>query len=150
MIAVVEAFTAAAGGQPAAALRHAHAAHDLADTATTAELLTLLDGYQPGQLAPMERAERDLARARLTTGDAGPGTAVAFTAAITGLREHSTPYHLAHGLLDHAEHLIRLGETEAAEAATDEARSIATRLGCQPLLDRAETIQPTSPSAVAS
>jgi len=94
----------------------------------------------------MERAERDLARARLTTGDAGPDIA----AAIAGLREHSTPYHLAHGLLDHAEHLIRLGETEAAEAATDEARSIATRLGCQPLLDRAETIQPTSPSAVAS
>ena len=98
----------------------------------------------------MERAERDLARARLTTGDAGPGTAVAFTAAIPGLREHATPYHLALGLLDQAEHLIRLGETEAAEAATDEARSIATRLGCQPLLDRAETIQPTSPSAVAS
>ena len=58
MIAVVEAFTAAAGGQPAAALRHAHAAHDLADTATTAELLTLLDGYQPGQLAP--RYQREL------------------------------------------------------------------------------------------
>jgi len=39
----------------------ARTACDLADTAT--ELLALLDGYQPGQLAPMQRAERDLARA---------------------------------------------------------------------------------------
>ena len=30
----------------------ARAAHDLADTATAAELLTMLDGYRPGQLAP--------------------------------------------------------------------------------------------------
>jgi hypothetical protein len=89
LIAVVDAFTAAARGQPAAALRHdraildhadamgishefvrwawplaARAAHDLADAATTRELLALLDGYQPGQLAPTQRAERDLARAR--------------------------------------------------------------------------------------
>jgi hypothetical protein len=174
-IAAVEAFAAAAGGQPAAALRHAQtvlghasilgiswdflrwawplaarAAHDLADTATTTELLALLDGYQPGQLAPMQRAERDLARARLTTGDAGADTAAAFTAAIVGLRDRSTPYHLAHGLLDHAEHLIRLGEAQAAEAAIVEARDIASRLGCQPLLDRAETIQPTGSRAVAS
>ena len=76
-IAIAEAFTAAALGQPADALRHARAAldhadalgisadmlrwawplaaraaHDLADTATTAGLLALLDGYRPGQLAP--------------------------------------------------------------------------------------------------
>ena len=162
LIAVAEAFTAAARRQPAAALRHARtalghagalgisheylrwawplaarAAHDLADTATAAELLALLDGYRPGQLAPMQRAERDLARARLTAADGGPDAAAAFAAAITGLRQHSTPYHLAHGLLDHAEHLLRLGDDEAAEAAISEARDIAARLGCQPLLDRA-------------
>ena len=173
---MTEAFTAAARRQPAAALRHARvafghveilgisnedlrwawplaarAAHDLADTATTTELLALLDGYRPGQLAPMQRAERDLARARLVASNGGgPEASSAFAAAIAGLRQHSTPFHLAHGLLDHAEHLIRLGETEAAVAATGDARSIATRLGCQPLLDRAETIQPTSPRAVAS
>jgi len=77
-IAVAEAFTAAARRQPAVALRHARAAvdlasalgishelsqwawplaarsaHELADTAIVGELLVLLDGYQPGQLAPM-------------------------------------------------------------------------------------------------
>jgi len=163
VIAVAEAFTAAARGQPSAALRGARAvlghaalsisheylrwawplaaraAHDLADTATTTELLAQLDGYQPGQLAPMQRAEGDLARARLTDAS-GPDTGAAFPAAIAGLREHSTPYHLAHGLLDHARYLTRLGNTEAAEAAVSEARDIARHLHCQPLLDRAEVI----------
>jgi tetratricopeptide (TPR) repeat protein len=175
LIAATEAITAAAGRQVAAALRCANAAlghaaalgisHeylrwawplaaraacDLADTAAITELLAVLDGYRPGHLAPMQRAERDLARARRAADDGDPGAGAAFTAAIAGLREHSTPYHLAHGLLDQAEYLTRLGDTEAAETATAEARDIATRLRCQPLLDRTETIQPVSPRAAAS
>jgi len=165
-IAAAEAFTAAADRDPAAALRYARAAlghagalgisheylrwawplaaraaHDLADTAATAELLVMLDEYRPGQLAPMQRAERDLARARRTADDGGPDTAATFTAAIAGLREHSTPYHLAHGLLDHAEYLTRLGDTEATGTAVGEARDIAARLRCRPLLDRTEAIE---------
>ena len=140
LIAVAEAFTAAARGKPAAALRHARAvldqvgalsisgetlrwawplaaraAHDVADTAATGELLALLDGYRPGQLAPMQRAERDLARVRLTPADAGPDTAGA-----------------------------------AWMAAIGEAAGVAQRLRCQPLLDRADTIQPTRPRTAAS
>jgi len=174
-IAAVEAFTAAARHQPDTALHRARtvlghadalgiswdflrwawplaarAAHDLTNTATTTELLAMLDRYQLGQLAPMQRAERDLARARLTTAEAGPDTGAAFPAAITGLRQHSTPYHLAHGLLDHAVHLLRTGDDEAAAAAAGEARSIAQQLRCQPLLDRADTTQPATPQATAS
>jgi hypothetical protein len=174
-IAVAEAFTAAALGQPAAALRHARAAldhaavlgisaedlrwawplaaraaHDLADTAATGDLLALLDGYQPGQLAPMQRAERDLARARLAAASGDPDAGPAFAAAVAGLRQHSTPYHLAHGLLDHAAHLAARGETEAAAAAAGEAAGIAQRLGCQPLTDRADTTQPARPRTAAS
>jgi class 3 adenylate cyclase/predicted ATPase len=173
-IALAEAFAATARRQPAAALRHARAAlghagalgishehlrwawplaaraaYDLADTAASAELLALLDGYHPGQLAPMQRAERDLARARLTAPD-GPAAAAAFADAITGLRQHSTPYHLAHGLLDHASHLLRIDDDEVARTAIGEARAIAQRLRCQPLLDRAETIQPARPRTAAS
>jgi hypothetical protein len=125
------------------------AVHDLADTATTAELLALLDRYRPGQLAPMQRAERDLARARLTALGSGPAAAPAFPSVIAGLRQHSTPCHLAHGLLDHARHFIHLGETEAAETVIGEARDIAGRLHCQPLLDRADTTQPATPRATA-
>ena len=109
----------------------ARAAHDLADTAATGEL-------------------RDLARARLAAGGGKPEAGPAFAAAITGLRQHSTPYHLAHGLLDHAAHLSHLGDDQAAAAAIGEAAGIAARLGCQPLLDRTETIQPARPRTAAS
>ena len=174
-IAVVEAFTAAALGQPAAALRRARAAlahadvlgisaedlrwawplaaraaYDLADTATAAELLAMLDAYRPGQLAPMQRAERDLARARLSAAGGDPDAGPAFAAAIDGLRQHSTPYHLAHGLLDHAAHLAARGDAEAALAAAGEAAGIAARLGCQPLADRADITPSARPRTTAS
>ena len=90
-----------------------------------------------GHLAPMLRAERDLARARLAVADGEPAVAAAFADAVTGLRERSTPYHLAHGLLDHAEYLAGHGDTAAAALAAGEAREIARRLRCQPVLDRA-------------
>jgi len=166
-VSLVEAFTAAARRQPQDVLRHARAvlAHvdvlgishiclrwawplaaraacELRDTATTTGLLTLLDSYQLGYLAPMLRAERDLARARLADDDGDQSAAAAFASAIFTLRELSTPYHLAGGLLDHAEYLTRHGDTAAAALATAEARDIAHRLRCQPLLDRAADMTP--------
>jgi hypothetical protein len=161
----VEAFTAAARNRPRDALRYAReslahadtlgisfeplrwtwplaarAAYELRDTAATSELLAPLDSHQPGHLAPMQRAERDLTSARRAADDCDPAAAAAFAAAISSLRELSTPYHLAHGLLDHAGHLTRLGDTEAAAAAIDEARDIAGNLRCQPLMDQAANI----------
>ncbi len=166
LISVVEAFTAAARRQPEDALSHARAAlahaealgisfetlrwawplaaraaFELGDTATTRELIAMLDSYQPGHVAVMLRAERDLARARLADSDGDQTVASAFAAAITGLREHSTPYHLAHGLLDHAEYLTRQGDAEAAALAIEEARTIGNGLRCQPLLDRADAME---------
>jgi tetratricopeptide (TPR) repeat protein len=171
-ISVAEAFTAAARGQPGGALRHARdtlshvgalgisheclcwawplaarAAHDLGDAIAIGELLSLLDSYQPGHLAPMLRAERDLTRARLADQRGDPHAAASFATAIAAVREHGTPYHLAHGLLDYAQHLSRRGDADAAPAA-DEARDIARRLRCQPLLDRAEVIS-TEPAVRA-
>jgi class 3 adenylate cyclase/tetratricopeptide (TPR) repeat protein len=165
-VSLVEAFTAAARRQPRDVLRlargtlaHANAlgisdeclrwawplaaraAYELGDTAAD-ELLALLDACQPGHLAPMQRAERDLVRARLAAADGDPAAGAAFAAAIGGLRELSTPYHLAYGLLDHARFLTRLGDAEAAAAAIGEARDIADNLRCQPLRDQAATIAP--------
>jgi hypothetical protein len=97
----------------------------------------------------MLRAERDLVRARLTATDGDPAAGAAFAAAITGLRQHSTPYHLAHGLLDHAQYLSHLGDDEAAQAAIGEATSIAQRLRCQPLLDCADTTHTARPRTAA-
>jgi hypothetical protein len=45
-------------------------------------------------------------------------------------------------LLDHAEHLERHGDSTAAALAVGEARDIAQKLRCQPLLDRAEALSP--------
>ncbi len=166
-LGLTEAFTAVAHGRPEEALRctravltHAdalgishgelvwawslavRAAHEVSDAAATQELLALLDSYQPGHVVPLLRAERDLARARLTGQDDDQTPAgAAFAAAITGLREYGTPYHLAHGLLDHAQYLLRNGDDQAAAQAIDEARAIGARLRCQPLLDRAEATE---------
>ena len=123
----------------------ARAAHDLHDIAATRELLALLDGYQPGYLPPMLRTERDLVRARLAAADGDSAAAASLAAAVGGLRELSTPYHLAHGLLDYAQDLMRTCDTEGAAAAIEEARAIAGRLRCQPLLDRAAGIAPAKP-----
>jgi class 3 adenylate cyclase len=115
----------------------ARAAWELGAGPASTELLAMLDALQPGQLTRILRAERDLARARLA---AAGERAAELAAAITGLRELSTPYHLAHGLLDQAGELIRRGEPDAAAAAADEATAIAVQLRCQPLLDRAADI----------
>ncbi len=168
LTSLLEAFAAAARRQPADALRHArailahakaigissvaprwawplaaHCAYELGDTAAVRELLALLDSYQPGHLAPMLRAERDLTRARLAADDGDEAAAASFAAAIKSLREQSTPYHLAQGLLDHAEYLLASNDAQAAAAAIEEARDLAGRLRCQPLMDRAATL--TSP-----
>ena len=171
IIRVAEAFTAAARHQPQDALRDARgalshagalgigfealrwawplaarAACDLGDTVTIGELLVMLDDCPPGHLAPMLRAERDLVRARLAASDGEQAAAASFAAAVSGMHEHSTPYHFAHGLLDHAAYLIRLGDADAAETAVSEAGDIAQRLRCQPLVDRAADLTRQQPS----
>jgi len=175
MVSLVEAFTATARHRPGNALRHAcdalarvdvlgistenqrwawplaaRAAHDLRDFGVTRELLALLDARQRGDLAPMLRAERDLTRARLADRDGDPAAGRAFAAAVTHLREQSTPYHLAHGLLDHAQYLLRHHDAGAAALFVAEARDIAARLRCQPLLDRAADLDPASPRTAAA
>ncbi len=80
-------------------------AFGLGDTEAVQTLVAMLDAYRPGDLVPMLVAERALVGARLASVAGDPGADGLFTAAITALRERSTPYHLAQGLLDHAEHL---------------------------------------------
>ena len=111
----------------------------------TRELLTLLDSYMPGHLGPMLCAERDLVRARLTSHEDDQATAASLAGAISSLRQLSTPYHLAHGLLDQAQHLMQVPDADAAAHAVNEARAIARDLACQPLLDRAADITPAGP-----
>jgi class 3 adenylate cyclase/predicted ATPase len=173
-VSLLAALTAAAQGKPEQALKHATATiahagaigmtHEsvawawalaaraallLDDSPATTELLDLVEGRPPGQTGPMLRAERDLVRARLAARDNGESAADAFAAAIRGLRERATPYHLAHGLLDYAEYLVAQGSGDAATTAVSEARDIATALRCQPLLDRAAALTEPGPRVPA-
>jgi class 3 adenylate cyclase/tetratricopeptide (TPR) repeat protein len=115
----------------------ARAASELADHAAVRELLAMLDSRPPGHVPAMLRPEREVALARLAAADGDQAAEPLFASAIGGLRELSTPYHLAHGLLDHAAYLTGLGDATAAAQAIDEARAIGRRLRCQPLLNRA-------------
>ncbi len=145
MLAHVDALGISDDGQRWAWPLAARSACELNDAAATRELLALLDSHPPGQLAPMLRAERNLVRSRLAARDGDPNAGTAFAAAVTSLRERSTPYHLAHGLLDHAEYLTQLADTDAAALAIGEARVIGGRLRCQPLLDRADALDHLTP-----
>jgi hypothetical protein len=116
-------------------------AYDLHDADASQELLAILESRPTGHVPPMLGAERDLARARLADRDSDQSAGAAFAPAITRVREHSTPYHLAQALLDHAEYLARHGDGDGAALAIEEARTIGHRLRCQPLLDRAEAIE---------
>ena len=170
MVSIMEAFTAAARHRPDTALDYARStlaradalgishdwlrwgwplaarcAHELGNSSATRELLVMLDSYPPGHVAPVQRAERELVRARMAGIEGEQAAAAAFASAINSLRELSTPFHLAHGLLDHAQYLMSRGEAEPAVAAIEEAREIAGRLRCGPLLDRAADLMPAQP-----
>jgi hypothetical protein len=180
MVATARAFVATARNDPAEALRQsrisveqveralsfagddgrwawplaARSAHELGDLAAEAELLDLCERQPRGLVAPMQRAEALLIRARLAAAGHGSHSgdpAAEFVVAVEALRLNSTPYQLANGLLDHAIFLTAAGESAAAEQAIAEARSIAAGLGCRPLLDRADalTAATTAEAAVA-
>jgi predicted ATPase len=119
----------------------ARAAHELHDTATTSQLFALLDAHPRGHLPPLLRIERNLANAR-TSADAAP----VFASAISALRRFGSPYHLAHGLLDQAAHLLGAEEPARAEALIEEAVALAASLRAGPVLQRADRIRLARPA----
>lgn len=169
------ALIAVAEGHPRDALQHAQAVLDLADAVgiahetiiwawplavrgalalndeeRAAHLVAFVDGYPPGHIPPLLRAERQLAAARTASTDSRAELDTAFALAITALRRFGSPYHLAHALLDYAERLTDIGDAPAAAELADEARVIAERLGTGPVLERiagrsgAEILQPVA------
>jgi tetratricopeptide (TPR) repeat protein len=113
------------------------AAFELGDTESVEQLILALNRYPSGHIPPLLRAERTLARARLRAAADEPDADDALAAAVAELRAVASPYHLAQGLLDRAEHLARSGQEGDAEALRDEARAIGERLRAPALQDRA-------------
>jgi class 3 adenylate cyclase/tetratricopeptide (TPR) repeat protein len=161
-VELIEAFVATAMGDDAAALEHAlvaaaygsalgiraetvrwawalaaRSAHNLGDTVAQQGVLDELDRHPVGKLPLLLRAERDLVRARLTTGSDDDAVALLFERAVEAYRRIPAQFHLAHALLDHAEFLTATGDRPAAELAVTEAVQIADRLGARPLAERA-------------
>ena len=174
LISLVEAFTAAARRQPQAALRHARAVLAHADALGISHDTCAGRGRWPPAppttwATPPPPASCSPCSTPTSPGtwprccgpnatwpapawpprDGDPAAAAAFAAAISSLREQSTPYHLAHGLLDHAGYLTpaRCRSRRGRHRRSPRHRR---RLRCQPLLDRADAIEPAKPRTAAS
>jgi hypothetical protein len=113
------------------------------DGATVAELLAQLDAYPVGYLPPLLRGERTLARAKQLAETGAADADGAFAAAVAELRAVGSPYHLAYALLDHADHLVSLGQADQADGLRDEVRAIGERLRAPVLLERANATSAT-------
>jgi hypothetical protein len=116
------------------------AAHESGDEEAEGEFLALLEPFPPGHLPPVLRAEQYLARARIAAREGEPAAAGLFESATAALRDARTPFHLAHGLLDHAAFLRRHGRSDEAEVLVDEAGSIGRGLRAEPLVARATAV----------
>jgi tetratricopeptide (TPR) repeat protein len=176
-LAAVDALIAEAQGRTEDALEACRRAHHLATFRTQADfmnwswpvgaraafalhdadalqgLLALLDGTPVGQIPPLLRAERDIARARLASDDDPDRAGALFADGVRGLRAFGSPYHLAQGLLDHAETLLAHDDPGAADTAAPliaEATEIAERLGAVPLAARAARISRLSAAPIGS
>ncbi|MDQ6686221.1 MAG: hypothetical protein M3Z50_01180, partial [Actinomycetota bacterium] len=90
------------------------------------------------------RADALRIRAGLAASQGDPAAGDAYDKATQALRQVGSPYHLAVGLLDQAEHLTATGDPETATALTVEAASIAVTLNATPLIDRADHLTSTA------
>ncbi len=115
------------------------AALALGDVAEATRLVDWLHMHPPGHIPPLLRAEQRRIRAGLLAVADDPHTSSEFAAAVAALRDFGSPYHLAVGLLDHAE-FLRAEQDVVADELVSEAHSIAARLGARPLLDRVERL----------
>jgi tetratricopeptide (TPR) repeat protein len=116
------------------------AALAMGELADANRLLGWLDEHPAGHIPPVLRAERLRLVARCRAAEGEPETAAAFDAAVKALRDVCSPFHLAVGLLDHAEHLAATTDPRRARELAVEAQAIARELGAGSLLERAATL----------
>lgn len=102
----------------------------------------MLDNHPPGRVPQVLRAEALRIRARLVVSGSDGDATMAFDLAVNALREVGSPYHLAVGLLDYAEHSAANGALESARRLAVEAEAIAERLSAKSLVERRKASPP--------
>jgi class 3 adenylate cyclase/tetratricopeptide (TPR) repeat protein len=112
------------------------AAYLLGDTAGVDGLLKRVADRPANALPRIIRAERALvvARREFDLTPAEPAADAAMKAALQGLRDVGSPWHLMLGLGDRAAQLIACGRAEEAVEALDEAESLAASVGAEGVL----------------
>ncbi len=118
------------------------AALALGDLPKAEEILAMVDGLAPGEVAPSVRAHVQRFRARVAA-DKGQGDAVepGFKAAAGTFRELGAPFWLAITLLEHAEWLGSADRADEGGPFLAEAREIFERLEAAPWLERLAAAQ---------
>ncbi len=123
------------------------AATAVGDAAKVDELLSIIEGAQPGHVSPRMRAFGARFGAHRAARQGHSATASAgFLAAADLFRKIETPFELAVVQLEHAEWLVSEGRAEEAAAYAAEAREIFERLRATPWLERLDRL----PTAVAA
>ena len=128
----------------------ADAALALGDETEVTRLVSALEGHRPGHVPPVLRAERLRIRARILANKNDPAAAEAFDAATEAFRDLGSPYHLAVGLLDSADHLLAVGNSTIAQQLAAEADTVADRLPAPCLTERARGFMTSPAAALAS
>ena len=125
----------------------ARAAFEMGEAGTVEKLIELLDRHPVAHLAPVVRAELELARARLLTDATDRAEAIA--TAVEMHRTVESPYHLAQALLDEAEARIASNPADNKHLVLiEEAHAMATSLGARLVTRRAEALGELSAPAL--
>jgi tetratricopeptide (TPR) repeat protein len=118
----------------------ADAALALGEGREVTELVSALDSHRPGHVPPVLRAERLRVQARSLADENHPAASQTFDVATQAFRDLGSPYHLAVGLLDHADHVHATGDSTTAEQLAEQADDLAQRLGAKPIIQRANQL----------
>jgi hypothetical protein len=115
------------------------AALALGELTLVEQLIQWLDDHPLGQVPAVLGAERLRVHAKYLVAQNDPQADAAFGDAIRAFRELKSPYHLAVGLLDRAQHAVST-DPDASQQFAAEADAIASRLGAGPLRRRAQAM----------
>ena len=124
------------------------AAFAMNDLNRVSEVVSLIDGLNPGQRPPFVEGQRARFGARLAEARGESDAAEAWLKSAVGtFRELNMPFWLAVTLLEYAEWLLSSGRRPEAEPFLTEGRASFEKLKARPWLDRLDAVASSVPAA---